>query len=161
MTNPHAPAAAAIEEQIAALDAKLAEIDQRTPRLAFEDAQGLPGASKAIASHLAAVETAKVQRDLKARALEAARQHDRELDAARIAAARAMPAEKAIAGITRTRCPDLCSANSCALAGGENRCMHPNRGSIPLPLAGDRVLRKFQAAAVAAIRQQRKHNFHG
>jgi hypothetical protein len=161
MKPPPLPRAPAIQEQIAALDARLTELDQRTAQLAFEDTQGVPGSAKALAAHLAAVEAAKSQRDLKARALEVAKQHDREAEAMRIVAARALPVEKAIAGITRSRCADLCVEGSCALAGGENRCMHPAKGGIPLDRAGDRTLRTFQTAAAAAIRQQQEKQLHG
>jgi hypothetical protein len=142
--DPLAPKA--LERKTAARIA-LDELEGLTPRLSLNRSNEVPGAAVALRDHLARITAAKAEYDLAAIAHDEALDQDAAAAARRIAAIRALDPEDAVIGITVHDCCDGCGDTECMIAGGLNRCMHPQKGGVPPAHHNDRVISSFYCAA--------------
>jgi hypothetical protein len=153
---PPPPMAPLLLEQVKAAEALIVECESRVGVLVLAEAQGTAGATEALAALESKIAAARAERARKDAAHKAAIVADRVAAEDFTARIRAMPAEKLIAGITKTKCPDLCHAGGCAIGCGIGICMHPRRSGIPPRHQSDMTIRTNHLAANNEILRQEK-----
>jgi hypothetical protein len=153
---PPPPMAPLVLEHVKAAEALIAECESRVGVLVLAEAQGTKGATEALAALEAKIAAARAERTRKDAAYKAALVADRAATESFTARIRNMPVEALIAGITKTKCANLCHANGCALACGLNVCVHPRRSGVPPKYQSDVKIRAAHTAAnLEILRQER------
>jgi hypothetical protein len=155
---PPAPIAPKLLEQANAAEATIAECEAQVGALALAEAQGEAGATENLAELEARIAAARAEHTKKSAAHKAALVADRTARDTHQAWIRTLPTETLIAGITQSKCPNLCHAGGCAIACGINTCMHPRRSGIPPHHQADRTIRDNHHAANLEIIRQEQEN---